>query len=219
MSAKEEPCLRHNIFHPRCTTVEEVCDVIIDSGSCENLVSNYMVDKLELPTQNRPHLYKLQCIKKGSEVKVTKHYLVSFSIGQKYQDKVWCDVIPMDACHLLLGRHWQYDRRATYDGYANIYYFIKDGVKVKSTVLPPNEINKSKKESSPLVTFITKEQLKETIEEVKTINIVNPSPYLDDELDINSRASSAQPGENDTIALHYLPYDNVASSLTSYKPP
>ena len=24
---------------------------------------------------------------------------------------MWCDVVAMDACHLLLGRPWQYDRR------------------------------------------------------------------------------------------------------------
>ena len=85
---KEEPWLRHNIFHTRCTTKGKVCDIIIDSGSCENVVSNYMVDKLKLPTQTHPHPYKLQWLNKGSEVKVTKQCLVSFSIGQKYQDEV-----------------------------------------------------------------------------------------------------------------------------------
>lgn len=104
MSAQEEHWLRKNIFHTRCTTAGKVCDVIIDSGSCENVVSNYMVEKLEMPTQSHPHPYKLQWLNKGSEVKVTKRCLVSFSIGQKYQDQVWCDVVPMDACHLLLGR-------------------------------------------------------------------------------------------------------------------
>ena len=98
---KEESWLRHNIFHTRCTTLGKVCDVIIDSGSCENVVSSYMVDKLKLSTQPHPHPYKLQWLNKGSEVKVSKQCLVSFSIGSKYRDEVWCDVIPMDACHLL----------------------------------------------------------------------------------------------------------------------
>jgi hypothetical protein len=110
----------------------------------------------------------------------------------------------MDACHLLLGRPWQYDHRISYDGYANTYSFIKDGVKAMLTPLPLNEINKSKKESSPMVSLVTKEQLKETTEEVKAMtygvsgsfNVVNPSPYLDDALDINSRVSSIQPREH-----------------------
>jgi hypothetical protein len=27
-----------------------------------------------------------------------------------YHDEILCDVIPMDVCHILLGRPWQYDR-------------------------------------------------------------------------------------------------------------
>jgi hypothetical protein len=46
----------------------------------------------------------------SGEVKVTKQVVVSFSIG-KYVDEVLCDVIPMQASHILLGRPWQYDRK------------------------------------------------------------------------------------------------------------
>jgi len=44
--------------------------------------------------------------------------LVKFSIG-KYKDKVLCDVIPMEACHILLGRPWQFDRKTTHHGHTN----------------------------------------------------------------------------------------------------
>ena len=54
-SANEEPWLRHNILHIRCTPSEKVYDIIIDSGSCENVMSNYMVDKLDIPTQSYLH--------------------------------------------------------------------------------------------------------------------------------------------------------------------
>jgi len=172
MSAQEEHWLRKNIFHTRCTTAGKVCDVIIDSGSCENVVSNYMVDKLEMPTQSHPHPYKLQWLNKGSEVKVTKRCLVNFSIGQKYQDQVWCDVVPMDACHLLLGRPWQYDRRAHHDCYANTYSFVKDGVKIKLTPLPPSGLDKNNNESKPLVSLITKTQFKEAVDEVQTMSFI-----------------------------------------------
>jgi hypothetical protein len=36
---------------------------------------------------------------------------------------VICDVLPMDACHLLLKRSSQYDRGATHDGRTNTYSF------------------------------------------------------------------------------------------------
>nr|GEX72059.1 reverse transcriptase domain-containing protein [Tanacetum cinerariifolium] len=49
-------------------------------------------------------------------------------------DELWCEVIPMDACYILLGRPWLYDRRVKHDGYRNTYTFKKDGV---SIMLPP----------------------------------------------------------------------------------
>jgi len=39
------------------------------------------------------------------------------SIGKNYQDELWSDVIPTDACHVLLGRPWMYDRKVMYDGF------------------------------------------------------------------------------------------------------
>ncbi|GKV27101.1 hypothetical protein SLEP1_g36308 [Rubroshorea leprosula] len=156
---KDEDWLRHNIFHTRCTSRGKVCNVIIDSGSCENVVSNYMVEKLGLPVKDHPHPYKLQWLRKGNEVKVTKHCLVSFSIGNRYQDEVWCDVIPMDACHLLLGRPWQFDQKAIHDGHANTYSFVKDGVKVKLTPLKPEETLEKKDEDKALISRSTFQRL------------------------------------------------------------
>ncbi|KAH9769526.1 hypothetical protein KPL71_012036 [Citrus sinensis] len=40
--------------------------------------------------------------------------LVTFQIG-KYEDKVLCDVVPIQARHLLLGRPWQLDRCVKHD--------------------------------------------------------------------------------------------------------
>jgi hypothetical protein len=52
--------------------------------------------------------------------------LVEFKIGN-YNDKILCDVIPMDVCHLLLGRPWKYDRNVVHDGRMNTYTLKKDG--------------------------------------------------------------------------------------------
>ena len=49
-----------NIFHSKCQVDDKVCMLIIDSGSCTNLASSYLVDKLRV--KHTPHLwpYKLQ---------------------------------------------------------------------------------------------------------------------------------------------------------------
>ncbi|GJV65371.1 RNA-directed DNA polymerase [Tanacetum coccineum] len=126
-STKDSVWLRHNIFHTRCTSHGKVCDVIIDSASCENVASEKMAKKLSLKTKKYPRLYKLSWLQKGKSIHIDQRCLVYFSIRDKYQDKVWCDVVLMDACHLLLWRPWQFDRWTIYDGKRNKYSFDKDG--------------------------------------------------------------------------------------------
>ena len=70
-------------------------------------------------------------------MKVTKRCLVPFSIRKKYFDEVWCDVVPMDACHILRGRPWQYDRQTMHDGKKNTYTLSKDNQQF--TLLPMKE--------------------------------------------------------------------------------
>nr|GEV25358.1 hypothetical protein [Tanacetum cinerariifolium] len=52
---------------------------------------------------------------------------LQFSICMSYKDEVWCEVIPMDAAHILLGRPWKFDRKTKHDGFQNTYSFKKDG--------------------------------------------------------------------------------------------
>ncbi|GJU49514.1 putative reverse transcriptase domain-containing protein, partial [Tanacetum coccineum] len=118
----------------------KVCTFVVDLGSCDNLISEEAVQKLGLKTENRPKPYKLQWLKKGGEVTVSKRVLVAFSVGTTYKYNVWCDVVPMDACHLLLGRPWEYDRNTTHNGRANTYSFLFVGVKITLMSNKPKEL-------------------------------------------------------------------------------
>jgi len=51
---------RENIFHSRYTVQGKVCSMIIDGGSCGNVVSVSMIEKLGLQTSIHPHLYNIQ---------------------------------------------------------------------------------------------------------------------------------------------------------------
>nr|GEU30846.1 hypothetical protein [Tanacetum cinerariifolium] len=88
----------------------------------------------EVKARETSETIQIELFKKGNEVNVDTRCLVSFSIGRKYFDNVWCDVVSMDACHVLLGRPWQIDRCTTHDGRSNTYSFKKDNVKV--TLVP-----------------------------------------------------------------------------------
>ncbi|XP_042441345.1 uncharacterized protein LOC122026681 [Zingiber officinale] len=106
---------------------------------CVNVASKLMVDKLGLPTLKHPKPYKLQWLNDSGEMKVTKQVLISFTIG-RYTDEALCDVVPMQASHLLLGRPWQFDRRTTHDGYKNRYSFSKDGRNITLAPLTPRQV-------------------------------------------------------------------------------
>ena len=65
--------------------------------------------------------------------------LVSFCIG-KYKDEVLCDVVPMQAGHLLLGRPWQFDRRVKHDGFTNKYSFELNQKTVTLAPMTPKQV-------------------------------------------------------------------------------
>ena len=130
---------RENLFHTRCTVKGKVCSVIVDSGSCTNVASTTLVEKLGLSTLNHAHPYKLQWLSNGDTVQVTKQVVIPFSIGKRYSDEVVCDVIPMDACNLLLGRPWQFDREVIHDGRKNTYSFKHNKKTITLAPLPPTQ--------------------------------------------------------------------------------
>jgi hypothetical protein len=87
-----------------------------------------MVEKLELETITHLSPYKVLWLQKGHQVTITKRCLVEFKI-RGYRDEILCDVIPMDVCHFLLGRSWQYDINVVHDGRNNTYTLEKNGRK------------------------------------------------------------------------------------------
>ena len=140
VQAKEDDELqRENIFHTRCHVQDKVCSVIIDGGSCTNVASTTLVEKLGMQTSKHPRPYKLQWLNDSGEVRVNKQVLISISIG-KYKDEILCDVVPMQAGHLLLGRPWQFDRKVKHDGFTNKYSFVHNQRNVTLVPLTPSQV-------------------------------------------------------------------------------
>jgi len=108
---EEDTSQRENLFHTRCFVQGKVCSLIIDGGSCTNVASTRLVSKLKLETKPHPKPYKLQWLNESVEMLVNKQVEICFKIG-KYEDVVLCDVVPMEASHLLLGRPWQFDKKS-----------------------------------------------------------------------------------------------------------
>lgn len=133
---------------------------------------------LALTTAKHPRPYKVSRIKKGLELKVTEVCRVPLSIGKSYSDEISCEVLDMDACHIILGRPWQFDRGMTHKGRENTYFLTWNGHKIALLPLvpatlgsppPPNpdknlfltastiEFTSAVKESKMLVAMLVKE--------------------------------------------------------------
>ncbi|KAK8949134.1 hypothetical protein KSP39_PZI005042 [Platanthera zijinensis] len=128
---------RTNIFSVNFKSGEKWCKLIIDSGSCMNVVSESAVSRMLLTAEPHPHPYKVAWVNKTS-LPVSKRCLVPLTI-KAYSEKIWCDVIPMDACHVLLGRPWLYDHDVTHFGRANTYEFKFNGKTITLKPTPPKD--------------------------------------------------------------------------------
>ncbi|XP_024006599.1 uncharacterized protein LOC112083100 [Eutrema salsugineum] len=109
----EETVQRENLFHTRCTIKNKT---------------------------KHPRPYKLQWLNDATELKVTEQVTVPFSVG-KYRDKVLCDVVPMQAGHLLLGRPWQFDKATLHNGRTYYYSFTHMDRKFNLAPLSPSEVH------------------------------------------------------------------------------
>ncbi|XP_066160256.1 uncharacterized protein [Oryza sativa Japonica Group] len=66
---KVEQNQRHTLFRTKCVIKERSCRMIIDGGSCNNLASSEMVEKLALSTKPHPHPYYIQRLNNSGKAK------------------------------------------------------------------------------------------------------------------------------------------------------
>ena len=140
MLAKEnDHAQRETIFRTRCYVKDKVCSLIIDGGSCTNVASTTLVEKLSLLMSNNPRPYKLQWLNDSGGVTVSHQVVVPFKIG-RYEDEILCDVVPMEAGHILLGRPWQFDRKVFHNGFTNKYTFRHNPRDITLSPLTPKQV-------------------------------------------------------------------------------
>jgi hypothetical protein len=134
-----EKLQRHNLFQIFFVVKDCRIRTIIDGGSCNNLVSVDFMAKIGLTTRLHTHPYYIQWLNNSDKAKVTHTTRVHFSIGT-YHDYADCDIVPMQACSLLLGRPWEFDTDAIHYGRSNKYTLVHNGKKITLLPLTPNEI-------------------------------------------------------------------------------
>jgi hypothetical protein len=95
--------------------------------------------KIGLMTCHHTHPHYIQWLNNSGKAKVTHTARFHFSIDT-YHDYADCDVVPMQACSLLLGHPWEIDSDAIHYGRSNKYTLVHNGKKITLFPLTPNEI-------------------------------------------------------------------------------
>ncbi|RDY03030.1 hypothetical protein CR513_13433, partial [Mucuna pruriens] len=124
-TSSEATCLNDDSYYEedflimrRCLILENLSSMIIYGGCCVNITCERLVKKLALPTIVHPKSYRLQWISEKREFIVDKKVVVMFILGG-YEDRVVCDVVPMEAIHLLLRRPWKSNKEVIHDRVTN----------------------------------------------------------------------------------------------------
>ena len=145
----EKKWLRDNIFRSIGIVNGEPCMVVINRGSCENIISQALVDRLQLKVRKHHHPYFAKWLMTGDEMQIRYACSLTSSIGENNTYTVWCNVLPMDSGDFLLGRPWMYDKNGTNGMRDNTYTFMHSE---KQITLHPMKSALPKKGSSSRIT-------------------------------------------------------------------
>ncbi|XP_075665053.1 uncharacterized protein LOC142634648 [Castanea sativa] len=138
---------RSAIFQTYTKCGDKTCKVIINSGSCINAVSSNVVSRLGLKLIPHPNPYKVSWVDTSS-IAIKERCVVPLQF-LTYKAEIWCDVIPMDVGHIILGRPWLYDLDVTLHGQSNSCSFMFEGKKIVLNPLKSKPLDMSKKPEAP----------------------------------------------------------------------
>ena len=75
--------------------------MIVDSDSCINAETSKLITTLEMRLVKHPNPYKVTWID-ATFIDVQKRCQIPIQFAT-HTDNVWCDIVPMDVGHIILG--------------------------------------------------------------------------------------------------------------------
>jgi hypothetical protein len=164
------------LFTHNCQIKHKLTTLILDNGSQKNLVSQDLVQHLQLPTTPHPDPYQLGWVQKGGpRITIARCCAITFSIGP-FHDTVVCDVSPLDYVDLLLGLPYQQDRQAMYHAKSHQYNIQHEGHTYVLTSTPHTSplLRPGKEENNHVIHHIDVSLC--LAHHVQPENLTNPTP-------------------------------------------
>jgi hypothetical protein len=165
-------------------------------------MSSSLVSCLGLKLVLHPNPYKVSWVDTTS-IPIKERCLVSIQF-LTYKDDIWCDVLPMDVEHIILGRPWLYDLDVTLHGRSNSCSFVFEGKKIKLTPLLPKpiEVNKKREVMAPKGLNIISHKAFEKVANQESVVLVLVTKEVPLEI---------------PLALHEEPPEEVKSVLNEFQ--
>ena len=114
--------LRTSIFYTYVKINGHACKVIVDSGSCVNVVSDHVLQRAGLSTISHPAPYDVSWI--DATALLVRHQCQVPLRVSTYDEHILCDVLPMKVRGIILGQPWLYDYDVQHLGRANTCSFM-----------------------------------------------------------------------------------------------
>lgn len=176
----EDDWRRTSIFHTHFRHGDKSIKLVIDNGSCINVVSTSAVERMKLTPEPHPSPYRVAWVDKTT-IQVKQRCLVPLHLAT-YEDKIWCDVLPMDVAHILLGRPWLYDLDVCNYGRSNTFSFVHDGKKLVLKPAKPSDKKEPPTDRNPTrpLHILNKKQFENDSRERGVVYALVSVPVSDD---------------------------------------
>ena len=99
---RDEDQRRTSVFYTYVMHEEKNYKMMIDGGSCVNIIAKTPINKMGLKTEPHPQPYNVTWVDKMAQA-IIQCCQVPINMSS-YQDPVWCEVLDMGAADILLGR-------------------------------------------------------------------------------------------------------------------
>ena len=216
---------RTNVFHTVIQSGNNKCKLVIDRGSSMNVVSKDDVKFLNLQVEPHPNPFRVAWVNDHT-LHVAQRCLVSIKIGD-YKDEIYCDVLPMDVAHVILGRPWLYDLNVTNFAKDNTYSFKYKGKNIILRHVKPKYYNGkrdiSKLHEQNLHILKYKKFERDGIESGMCLTLVTkevPSDSLIVNVPLLPHMRVSEPAENFAKHIHDLHFEirrKISLSNAEYK--
>jgi hypothetical protein len=107
---KEAECL----FHSKMWVKGSPLQLIVNSGSRNNLILVDFMKRLGLPTTTHPQPYTIGWLHQGRDLRVGQQCCLPYNI-KPFMDEVLCDITPLDVFDVLLGQLYLWKRHVVYE--------------------------------------------------------------------------------------------------------